>query len=128
MSYQLKISPMSLKTSRIISHIQRSVQEAYIKSGLTQQQVADRIGVGRSVINRRLKSKANLTERSLAEFAYAFEKDLKIEFLDPNVSIINSSNTTSSSSFQIESIAVTTKSTAKIVKTLEFNQFESGIQ
>ena len=119
---------MSLKTSRIISHIQRSVQEAYIKSGLTQQQVADRIGVGRSVINRRLKSKANLTERSLAEFAYAFEKDLKIEFLDPNVSIINSSNTISSSSFQIESIAVTTKSTAKIVKTLEFNQFESGIQ
>lgn len=119
---------MSLKTSRIISRIQRSVQEAYIKSGLTQQQVANRIGVGRSVINRRLKSKANLTERSLAEFAYAFEKDLKIEFLDSNVSIVNSNSTTSSSSFQFESISVVTKSPDRNGKSLEFNQFESGFQ
>lgn len=70
-----------MKTSRAIGRTQRAVQKALVKSGMSQQQVAEKLGVDRSVINRRLKGSANLTVRSLAEFAYAFDKELQISFV-----------------------------------------------
>ncbi len=71
-----------MKTARFVSRLQRSIQNALQLSGMTQQQVAEKLGVDRSVINRRLKGKANLTARSIAEFAYALDKDIIIELVD----------------------------------------------
>ncbi len=82
MSYRMKIDRKSLNSARFISMLQRKIQDALIASGMTQQDVAEKLGVGRSVINRRLSGKANLTARSLAEFAYAFDKELIIEYRD----------------------------------------------
>ncbi|WP_299984911.1 helix-turn-helix transcriptional regulator [uncultured Ruegeria sp.] len=84
MSYQPKIDPKSRKAARFISQLQKKVQKALIDSGKTQQQVADILGVDRSVVNRRLKGHANLTARSIAEFAYAFGKDIEIDFVEKN--------------------------------------------
>lgn len=95
MSYQLKIDAKSLKAARFVARLQKKIQAALIESGMTQQQVAERLGVDRSVINRRLKGKANLTARSIAEFAYAFDKDIEIEFIDRRHD--KKSNTASSS-------------------------------
>ncbi|UOA32556.1 hypothetical protein DSM110093_02356 [Sulfitobacter sp. DSM 110093] len=86
MSYQLKIDPKSRKSARFISRLQKVIQKALIESGKTQQEVAEVLGVDRSVVNRRLKGSANLTARSIAEFAYALDKDVSIEFLDKKVS------------------------------------------
>ena len=82
MSYQIKIDPKSLKAARFISRLQKTIQKALVASGKTQQEVAETLGVDRSVVNRRLKGKANITARSIAEFAYAFDKDVVIEFVD----------------------------------------------
>ena len=82
MSYQIKIDPKSLKAARFISRLQKTIQKALVASGKTQQEVAETLGVGRSVVNRRLKGNANITARSIAEFAYAFDKDVFIEFVD----------------------------------------------
>lgn len=82
MSYQLRIDPKSRKTARFISQLQSKIQNALVASGKTQQEVADILGVDRSVVNRRLKGKANLTARSIAEFAYAFDKDIVINYVD----------------------------------------------
>tara|TARA_R110002110_G_scaffold137735_1_gene323068 strand:+ start:4335 stop:4658 length:324 start_codon:yes stop_codon:yes gene_type:complete len=62
--------------------LQKKIQKAFVATGKTQQEVAKKLGVDRSVINRRLTGSANLTARSLAEFAYAFDKDIYIEFVD----------------------------------------------
>jgi transcriptional regulator with XRE-family HTH domain len=80
MSYRLKIDRRSLKAARFISKLQDEIQRALIESGMTQQEVAERLGVDRSVINRRLKGKANLTARSISDFAYALDQDVKMEF------------------------------------------------
>jgi transcriptional regulator with XRE-family HTH domain len=81
MSYQLKISPKSKKSARFISRLQNIIQQALVESGMTQQEVARKLDVDRSVINKRLSGKANLTARSMAEFAFAFDRDIKVEFL-----------------------------------------------
>ena len=82
MSYRIKIDPKSRKAARFISRLQKAIQKALVESGKTQQEVAEILGVDRSVVNRRLKGSANLTARSIAEFAYAFDKDVAIEFID----------------------------------------------
>jgi transcriptional regulator with XRE-family HTH domain len=83
MSYQLKLSRRSLKSARFISRLHSTIQKALIESGKTQQQVAHELGVDRSVVNRRLKGSANLTARSISDFAYVLGKEVEINFIDP---------------------------------------------
>ena len=82
MSYRLNIDPKSRKAARFISRLQKEIQKALIDSGKTQQEIATILDVDRSVINRRLRGNANLTARSIAEFAYALDKDIVLEFVD----------------------------------------------
>ncbi|MDE0970444.1 MAG: helix-turn-helix transcriptional regulator [Octadecabacter sp.] len=86
MSYRMRIDQKSQKSARFISGLQKKVQKALVASGKTQQEIAEILGVDRSVINRRLKGSANLTARSIAELAYALDKDLLIEFVDKEAS------------------------------------------
>jgi transcriptional regulator with XRE-family HTH domain len=83
MSYQLKLSRRSLKSARFISKLHSAIQNALVESGKTQQQVAQELGVDRSVVNRRLKGNANLTARSIADFAYVLGKEIEVRFVDP---------------------------------------------
>jgi len=99
MSYRMQIDPKSRKAARFISRLQKTIQKALIASGMTQQQVAEVLEVDRSVINRRLKGNANLTARSIAEFAYAFDRDVEIRFVDRSVS--EQSNTPSATNVVI---------------------------
>ena len=82
MSYRPKIDGKSRKAARFLSNLQKSIQKALIDSGKTQQEIARILDVDRSVVNRRLSGSANLTARSIAEFAYAFEKDIQVRFVD----------------------------------------------
>ena len=82
MSYQIKLDPKSRKAARFIAQLQKKIQRAFLATGKTQQEVATSLGVDRSVINRRLTGSANLTARTIAEFAFAFDKDVYIEFVD----------------------------------------------
>ena len=115
MSYQLKISPKAMKSARFISRLQKAIQKALSESGMSQQEVATKLGVDRSVINKRLSGKANLTARSIAEFAFAFDKELNIELVEKlpksgqnwtsgsgQVSVIQQSSSTKSS---VEAVA-----------------------
>lgn len=75
MSYELKIDPKQRASGRFIGLVRKSLLSAALdereKSGVTQQEIADRIGVNRSVINRLLRGKANLTLRTVGEIAWA---------------------------------------------------------
>ncbi len=83
MSYQIKLDKRARQAAKFISKLQMRIQEMLVQSGMTQQEVAERLGVDRSVINRRLTGKANLTARSIADFSYVFGKEIDIKFSDP---------------------------------------------
>jgi len=82
MSYQIKLDKRARQAAKFISKLQMRIQEMLVQSGMTQQEVAKRLSVDRSVINRRLTGKANLTARSIADFAYVFGKEVDINFSD----------------------------------------------
>lgn len=75
MSYELKIDPKSRAGGRFIGQVRKALVSAAIdekkETGISQQQIASRLGVNRSVINRLLRGEANLTLRSVAEIAWA---------------------------------------------------------
>ena len=75
MSYDIKIDPKSRAAGRFIGQVRKALVSAAIEekneTGVTQLQIASKVGVNRSVINRLLRGEANLTLRSVAEIAWA---------------------------------------------------------
>ena len=74
-SYLYDIGDRSRAVARFIAHIRSELQKAYaqerVERKLTQQAIATRLGVNRSVINRQLTGLENMTVRSVAELAWA---------------------------------------------------------
>lgn len=79
MSFHLEIDPKRNAGNRLIFRIIREIQRAYAEEKtdrkLTQQEVAERLGVNRSVVNRWLQGKENLTVRSLGELMWAMDRE-----------------------------------------------------
>lgn len=83
MSFRMQIDPRSRKAARFITGVHKQLQQAYVRAssrGLTQQNIADELGVDRSTINRRLLGGGNLTLRSLSDFAHAMDEDVEVIF------------------------------------------------
>lgn len=53
------------------------------KEGLTQQAIADKLGIGRSVVNRRLKGSQNMTTEAIADMVWALGQCIEIKIYDP---------------------------------------------
>jgi DNA-binding phage protein len=79
------INEKSREASRFLSHVRDEIQRAFIEekrdNKLTQQAVAEKLGVNRSVINRQLKGEENLTLRTVAELAWAMGWKPKFELV-----------------------------------------------
>ena len=75
MSFELKISARDRMAGRFIGAVRKALLVAALeekeRSGVTQQSIAAKLGINRSVINRLLRGEANLTLRSVAELAWA---------------------------------------------------------
>lgn len=86
-SFQISISPSRRVATRYISRVRRAIQKAYAEehhsSGLTQSEIARRIGVHRSVINRELRGQKDLTLGRVAELAYALDREPFFELRIP---------------------------------------------
>lgn len=78
MSYRIKIDRRSQKAGRFVLQVQRELQGALERSGLRQSQLADKLGVDKSIVNRRLTGRANLTLRSIADIAWALDQDVSL--------------------------------------------------
>ncbi|WP_188910821.1 helix-turn-helix domain-containing protein [Salinarimonas ramus] len=63
----------------MIEELQGALAAEKKTRGLTQQQVADLLEVNRSVVNRRVLGRDNLTVRSLAETAWALGYEPHLE-------------------------------------------------
>ncbi|MCG6121305.1 MAG: helix-turn-helix transcriptional regulator [Microvirga sp.] len=76
MSYQMRNDPRARKAGRFIHRVQKELQNAFVDSGLKQQEIAERLGVNRSVVNKRLQGEANLTLRTIADLAWAMDAEI----------------------------------------------------
>jgi DNA-binding phage protein len=90
-SFEFDIGDRARKVSRFIFHVRHELQRALLaeKSArkVTQQSIAEKIGVNRSVINRQLMGEENLTLRSVADLAWALGWDLSFKLEKPEIQV-----------------------------------------
>lgn len=74
-SYEYKIDEQSRVGSRFIGRVKDELQRALVAEKasrkITQQSIADKLGVNRSVVNRQFMGLENMTIRSIAELLWA---------------------------------------------------------
>lgn len=68
---------------RVRRELLRAVTEEK-QAGLTQQELARRLQSGRSNINRQLSGEAEITLRSLADLAWALDREITFELRRPD--------------------------------------------
>lgn len=87
MSYQLKIDPKRRVAGRFIGRVRDELIKAFLAEKadhkVTQEKIAKTLDVNRSVINRCLKGDSNLTLRSVAELAWALDREVIFELRKP---------------------------------------------
>lgn len=74
-SFRISITPSRRAAARFVTQVRRAFQKAYAeeqkKSGLSQAAIARAIGVHRSVINRELMGRKDITVGRIGELAWA---------------------------------------------------------
>jgi transcriptional regulator with XRE-family HTH domain len=84
--YRFDIDARSRKAGRLIGRIRSELLKALTeekRAGLTQQELAQRLEMGRSVLNRQLSGESNLSLRSLADLAWALDREIDFELRRP---------------------------------------------
>jgi transcriptional regulator with XRE-family HTH domain len=78
-SFQISISQHRRAAGRFIGAVRRAIQRAFVeenkRTGLTQSEIARRLGVHRSVISRELNGRKDLTLGRVAELAWAMGRN-----------------------------------------------------
>lgn len=87
-SFQLITTPSRRAAARHISKVRRAIQMAFAReaeSGLTQSEIARRLNVHRSVINRELRGQRDITHGRVGELAYAmgYEPVFELRKVEP---------------------------------------------
>ena len=86
-SFRITVSPSKRAAGRFVHGVRRSIQKALAeeqsKRGLTQTAIARAIGVHRSVINRELRGKKDMTLGRVAELAWAMGRKPFFDLLEP---------------------------------------------
>jgi transcriptional regulator with XRE-family HTH domain len=78
-SFQISISPSRRAAARFVTGVRRKIlkalEEEGKKRGLKQTDIARAIGIHRSVINRELRGKKDMTLGRVAELAWAMNRE-----------------------------------------------------
>lgn len=87
MSFQFDIGSRARNAGRFIGRVRnellRALSERKEEGKLSQQALAKKLDVHRSLINRQLSGEANLTLRSLADLAWAMDMEICFELKKP---------------------------------------------
>ena len=127
MSFQFDLDPKSEVSTRFIGGVLRMLQKSFTNSGLKQQELAEKLGVHRSVVNRRLQGKSNLTLRTIAEMAWAMEMEPKFQMEKVNIpsgsnSVVRRVETNGKSAFFVNSNREPVTETSQILRVREQNR------
>jgi transcriptional regulator with XRE-family HTH domain len=80
--FRFDIDARSRTAGRLLGRIRRELLKAITeekRAGLTQQELARRLESERSNINRQLSGEAEMTLRSLADLAWALDREITFE-------------------------------------------------
>jgi transcriptional regulator with XRE-family HTH domain len=80
--FRFEIDARSRTAGRLIGRVRRELLKAITeekRAGLTQQELAQRLESERSDINRQLSGEVEITLRSLADLAWALDREITIE-------------------------------------------------
>jgi predicted transcriptional regulator len=87
-AFQLNIEPKSAKASDFIGDVRAELARTLSDlsdEGVTKSDVAKKLGVHRSAITRRIRGTENITLRTLAEMAWAMDRDIIFRLEKPIV-------------------------------------------
>jgi transcriptional regulator with XRE-family HTH domain len=91
MSFQITLSPSKRAAARFVNDVRRKLQRALAeeseKRGLTQTDIAKEIGVHRSVINRELRGRKDITLGRVAELALAMGRKAELDLPERSVPV-----------------------------------------
>lgn len=78
-SFQISVTPSRRAAARLVARVRREIQKALAEearaSGLNQSEIARRIGVHRSVINRELRGVKDMTIGRVGELGWAMGRE-----------------------------------------------------
>jgi len=85
-SFRITLTPNKRAAGRFIALVRRALQRALAeekqKEGLTQSEIARKIGVHRSVVNRQLRGNEDMTLGRIAELAWAMNRKAIIQLVE----------------------------------------------
>ncbi len=67
---------------QVESQLREAYQRRYDAGEINQSSLAAKLGVGRSVVHRRLNGQTNMTIETIAEMAWALDLDIDMRFAD----------------------------------------------
>jgi transcriptional regulator with XRE-family HTH domain len=85
--FRFDINARSRTAGRFVGRVRRELLRAVTEqkqAGLTQQELARRLESGRSNINRQLSGETEITLRSLADLAWALDREITFELRRPD--------------------------------------------
>jgi transcriptional regulator with XRE-family HTH domain len=85
--FRFDINARSRTAGRFVGRVRRELLRAVTEqkqAGLTQQELARRLESGRSNVNRQLSGEAEITLRSLADLAWALDREITFELRRPD--------------------------------------------
>ncbi|WP_160289723.1 helix-turn-helix domain-containing protein [Novosphingobium pentaromativorans] len=85
MSYRTGVKGHRRAAARLVAKVHRTIQKAYEKrrkDGLTQTALADCLGVHRSVVNRQLNGRDDISIARVAEYANLLGYDVEFDFVE----------------------------------------------
>jgi transcriptional regulator with XRE-family HTH domain len=85
--FRFDIDIRSRVAGRFLGRVRRELLKAIVeekRDGLTQQELARRLDARRSDINRQLSGEAEITLRSIADLAWALDREVTVELRRPD--------------------------------------------
>lgn len=71
----------------LVSKVEGQIRDVFTKraeaEGLTQAAVAEKLGIHRAVVNRRLNGRTNMTIETIADMAWAIGACVDVDIYDP---------------------------------------------
>jgi|AraplaMF_Col_mLB_1032019.scaffolds.fasta_scaffold01067_17 transcriptional regulator with XRE-family HTH domain len=87
MSFRFDVGARARSASRLIGNIRSDIIAAVVRhrtaENVSQQRLAESIGISRADLNSYLSGQKDLTLRSLADIAFALNKEIVVELRDP---------------------------------------------
>lgn len=85
-SFRTKVSARRAVYLALSAQVERQLREAYARKfetgQATQSSIADRLGIDRSAVHRRLTGRTNMTLETLADMAWALDQTVEVRIGD----------------------------------------------